>query len=389
MQDGLVSAMTPIPNQRHLFDMPDDVAFFNVATMGPLPKAALAAGEAGLARKLRPWTISNEDFFKDTEAVRPLLAQLLNADTAGIALVPSVSYGLATAARNLPLQKGQEILVLEDQFPSNVYIWRRHAEATGAKLRTIGTRGNETLSDALLSTIGPDTGLVACAHVRWTDGALIDLVAVGRRCREVGAALVLDLTQSCGALSFDVEAVQPDFVAVAAYKWLLGPYATGFLYVAPQHREGVPLEANWITRANASDFTRLIDYTEAFEPGAQRFDMGERSNFALLPALRVAIEQILDWGVMNIEATLGARNAALAAELSSMGLACLPDSQRGPHYMAALLPAGFPKDLTARLKADNIHVSQRGSRLRITQHLFTTEADTERLLDGIRHHLAI
>lgn len=380
--------MTLIPNQRHLFDIPDDVAYLNTATMGPMPRSAVEAGQAGLARKLRPWTISDADFFADTERVRPLLARLIGAGTDGIAFIPSVSYGLATAARNLPLAKGQEILVLEDQFPSNVYTWHAHAAATDATLRTVGTRGNETLSDALLGAIGPDTGLVACANVRWTDGALIDVAAIGRRCREVGAALVLDLTQSCGALHFDVGAVQPDFVAVAGYKWLLGPYATGFLYVAPQHREGAPLEQGWITRAGASNFARLIDYTDAFEPGAQRFDMGERSNFALLPALEAAVRQILDWGVADIEQTLGARNAALADRLGAMGLSCPPAAARGPHYLAALLPSSTPPDLTTRLKGENIHVSRRGDRLRITQHLFTADADIDHFLDRLKAHLA-
>ncbi|MEZ5955174.1 MAG: aminotransferase class V-fold PLP-dependent enzyme [Hyphomonas sp.] len=372
--------MTPIPNQRHLFDIPDDVAYLNTATMGPLPKAALEAGTRGLARKLQPWTIPDTDFFADTERLRPLLAQLIGADADGIAFTASVSYGLAAAARNLPLESGQEILILEDQFPSNVYAWRAQAEATGATLRTIGTQGNERLSDALLAAIGPQTGLVACAHVRWTDGALIDLAAVGKRCREVGAALVLDLTQSCGALRFDVSEVQPDFAAVAAYKWLLGPYATGFLYVAPQHRSGAPLEQGWINRAGASDFARLIDYTDAFEPGAQRFDMGERSNFALLPAMEAAVRQVLDWGIANIEETLGARNAALADRLGAIGLSCLPEGARGPHYLAAHLPVGTPANLTARLKSENIHVSRRGDRLRITQHLFTTDDDIERFV---------
>ncbi|MEZ5998104.1 MAG: aminotransferase class V-fold PLP-dependent enzyme, partial [Hyphomonas sp.] len=129
--------MTMIPNQRHLFDIPEDVAYLNTATMGPLPKAALEAGVRGLARKLQPWTIPDTDFFADTERLRPLLGQLIGADADGIAFAPSVSYGLATAARNLPLAKGQEILVLGDQFPSNVYAWRAHADATGATLRTI------------------------------------------------------------------------------------------------------------------------------------------------------------------------------------------------------------------------------------------------------------
>lgn len=379
--------MTLIPDQRHLFDIPEGVAYLNTATMGPMPRAAVEAGARGLARKLQPWTIPDTDFFADTRRLRPLLGQMIGAGPEAIAFVPSASYGLAAAAKNLPLQKGQDILILADQFPSNVYTWRAHAAETGAALRTVRAGANETLSDALLAAIGPQTGLVACPQVRWTDGARIDLAAVGRRCREVGAALVLDLTQSCGAMRFDAGEVQPDFMVAAGYKWLLGPYAAGFLYVAPQHRGGRPLEQNWITRANAENFARLIDYTDDYAPGAERFDMGERSNFALLPAFEAAVRLILGWGVANVEETLGARNAALAGELEAIGLSCLPEAERGPHYLSALLPASAPADLTARLKGEDIHVSRRGDRLRITPHLYTSEADTARFLEALKRHL--
>lgn len=380
--------MSLIPNQRHLFDIPEDVAFLNVATMGPLPKAANEAGQRGLARKLQPWTIPDADFFADTKALRPLLAELIGADAAGIAFVPSVSYGLAVAAKNLPLSKGQKVLLLEDQFPSNVYTWREAAAASGAAVETVAARGNHSLSEALLEAIGTETGLVTCPQVRWTDGARIDLAAVGARCREVGAALVLDLTQSCGAMRFDVREVQPDFVVVAGYKWLLGPYATGFLYAAPHRRSGRPLEQNWIAREGSEDFSRLIDYTDRYAPGAERYDVGERSNFALLPALKASVEQILAWGIAGIEETLGHRNRALAEALEQRGLSCGAETGRGAHYLGALLPETAPADLTKRLAAEKIFVSKRGNRLRITPHLFTTDEDVARFLAALDRHLA-
>lgn len=379
--------MELIPNQRHLFDIPDDVAYLNVATMGPLPLAASAAGQRGLARKLRPWTIPDTDFFTDTQRLRPLLAQLVGADEAGIAFVPSASYGLAVAAQNVPVARGQKILLLADQFPSNVFTWIDLAARTGAEIKTVGSKGNQTLSDALIEAIGPDTGIVACPQVRWTDGAKIDLVTVGARCREVGAALVLDLTQSCGAMRFDVSEVQPDFLVAAGYKWMLGPYATAFLYAAPHRRTGRPLEQNWINREGAADFSRLIDYNDAFAPGAERYDMGERSNFALLPALEAAVRQILDWGIDRIEATLAHQNRALADALLELGLGVMLETERGPHYLGARLPANAPSDLTARLKAENIYVSKRGDRLRITPHLFTSENDIARFLEALRKHI--
>ena len=150
-----------IPSQRHLFDIPDDVTYLNCATMSPLPKAGLAAGSAGLARKSQPWDIPSSDFFKDTVRIRPKLAQLINADTDGIAFVPSVSYGMATAAKNIEISAGQTIVTMADQFPSNVYVWRDMAARTGADLEMVSNEGtNATLSDAMLDAIGPDAGLV-------------------------------------------------------------------------------------------------------------------------------------------------------------------------------------------------------------------------------------
>ena len=378
-----------LPYQRHLFDIPENMAYLNCATMSPLSKTALAAGQTGLARKAQPWTIPTPDFFKDTDSLRPKLARLINADTNGIAFVPSVSYGMATAAKNIKIEAGQNIVTMADQFPSNVYVWRDMAARSGAALNMVSNEGtNMSLSDAVLEAIGPDTRLVACAQIRWTDGAKLDLEAIGAKCREVGAAFVLDLTQSCGAMAFDVAKIQPDFVVCAAYKWMLGPYATGFMYIAPAHRAGTPLEHGWITREGARDFSQLTNYTDTYEPGAQRFDMGERSNFALLPAFEAGIDQLLDWGVENIEHTLGMRNLALAEELAAIGAPCPPASERGPHYLCALWPDTGPSNVIEQLSAQNICISQRGPFLRITPHLYNSQDDQSRLIEALKRILS-
>lgn len=376
-----------LPNQRQLFDIPNDVAYLNCATMGPLPKAAVAAGMAGLARKAQPWDITTDDFFADTHRLRPKLAALINSDTDGIAFVPSVSYAMATAAQNLDIAPGQSIVTMADQFPSNVYVWRDVAARTGAALKMVSV-DNGSMSDAMLDAITPETAIVACSNVRWTDGTRLDLVAIGKRCREVGAALVLDLTQSCGAMVFDAQKVQPDFLVAAGYKWMFGPYATAFMYVAPHRREGRPLEQGWITREGATDFTQLTSYRDNYEAGAQRFDMGERSNFALLPAMEAAVDMLLGWGIANVEATLAANNRKLAASLAEIGLHCPDEAERGPHYLGAALPAHAPGDLTDQLKRENIHVSRRGTSLRITPHLYNTPEDMARLVQALKRMIS-
>jgi len=126
-----------IPCQRHLFDIPDDVAYLNCAYMSPLMRSAVDAGTAALARKAHPWEITPDKFFTGSDEFRATAAQVLGCSADDVAIVPSASYGIATAARNLPVKKGQSILVLAEQFPSNYYPWQRLAEGTGGRLKIV------------------------------------------------------------------------------------------------------------------------------------------------------------------------------------------------------------------------------------------------------------
>lgn len=382
-----------LPSQRHEFDIPADVAYFNCAYMSPLMNAVQQAGNQAIAAKAQPWTTAPEDFFTRSDACRSLFAKIINARPEDIAIVPSVSYGLATAARNLSLDPDSTILVLEDQFPSNIYSWRELAQQTGAQLKTIkrpkaetSARGSNELStwtQAILNTIDNTTALLALPHCHWVDGGLIDLEAVSQAARARGAALVLDITQSGGVMPIDVARVEPDFLVCACYKWLLGPYAIGFLYVHPKWQQGEPLEQGWIARKGSQDFTRLIDYQNDYHTGAVRFDMGERSSFQLMPMAHAALRQILDWGVENIYQTLSELTQTIAHGAQQQGFSCAPIGQRAGHYLGLRAPNGLPATLTADLAERNIYVSVRGDSLRVTPHLYNTPEDCTRLLTAL------
>ncbi|MFP6749047.1 MAG: aminotransferase class V-fold PLP-dependent enzyme [Alphaproteobacteria bacterium] len=369
-----------IPCQRHLFDIPEDIAYFNCAFMSPLMHKVVAAGQEGVTRKARPWQISAPDFFATPERARGLFAKLINAQADDIAMIPACSYGAATAALNLPVDKGQKLLVLQDQFPSNVYSWRELAAERGGEVVTIAKGGNDGWTPRILDAIDTDTAIVALPHCHWTDGSLIDLDAVGRRCREAGVALVLDLTQSIGALPFDIATVQPDFAIAAGYKWMMGPYTLGFLYVAPQHRGGRPLEHNWIARQGSEDFANLVDYQQEFQPGARRFDMGEGANFIALPMVVAALEQLLEWGVTEIQTTLWAMTGRIADRAAPLGLHASDPAMRAGHFLGLGFPGEVPAGLPERLAEENVHVSVRGQSMRVTPHLFNNEADIDRLI---------
>jgi selenocysteine lyase/cysteine desulfurase len=368
-----------IPCQRHLFDLPDDVAYLNCAYMSPLLKEAAAAGAEGIARKARPWTISADDFFADSERARALFGKLLGAEADDVALTPAASYGVAIAAANLPFGEGRRILMLAEQFPSNVYAWRELARRKGGEVVTLQRPPDGDWSAAILARLDERVAITALPHCHWTDGGLIDLVSVAARCREVGSALVIDATQSLGALPFDLAAIRPDYLACAGYKWLLGPYSLGYLYVAPRWQDGQPLEHNWIARTGSEDFAGLVDYQDAYQPGARRFDVGERANFGLMPAGIAALEQLLRWGQPAIIETLTARTADIVARAAALGLRALPAQLRAGHFLGLRFPGEAPADLLDRLAKERVYVSVRGDSLRVTPHLYNNDAEVDRL----------
>lgn len=379
-----------ISNQRHLFDIPEDVAYLNCAFISPAMRAVVAAGEDAIQRKQHPWRITPENFFDRSDEGRSLFARIIGASAEDVAIVPSVSYGIAVAAANIPVSAGQEVVILEDQFPSNVYPWRALAKERGATIVAVprpqhqeGKNVYDGWTPGLMEAIGPKTALVALPHCHWTDGSLIDLKAVREAADAAGAALVLDVTQSCGAWPIDVAEIRPDFLVSASYKWLLGPYSLGFLYIAPKWQEGRPLEQTWLGRAGAEDFARLVDYTDEAAPGVRRFDMGERSQFQLMPMALAAMGQILDWGVENIAATLTLRTRQIADRAAAMGLVPIPEEARAGHYLGLGFPNGLPEGLREGLRERQVYISVRGHYLRVTPHLYNTDADVERLFEAL------
>ena len=368
-------------SQRELFEIPEDIVYLNCAYMSPQLRRAREVGERAVSRKSRPWELTPDDFFEEAEEVRALFAKLVGGDTGGVAIIPSVSYGISVAAANVSVREGQKILILEDQFPSNVYAWRVLAEQSGARLVTVPRPEDFDWTSALREEIDADTAVVAIPNCHWTDGSLVDLVSVGESVREAGAALVVDAIQSLGAHPFDVSEVRPDFLVAASYKWLLGPYGIGFLYVGEKYREGNPIEHNWINRRGSQDFSGLVAYEDAFQPGARRYDVGERSNFALLPMAAVALQQLIDWEVDNVSETIGALTDLIEEKAEELGVVAVPKGRRARHLIGLKLGTGAPHNLARRLTDHNVFVSVRGESVRVAPNLYNTEEDVDRFLD--------
>ncbi len=379
---GLAAAPRPLPVQRALFEIPDEVAYFNCASMAPQLAAARLAGEAALRRRAQPWLIRAEDWFTEAEERRTLFAQLAGVDADGVALVPASSYGLAVAAANLGAEPGRRVLVLAEEFPSNYFTWQRFAQRTGASLVTVGRDEGQSWAEAILGALDERVAVVAAPAVHWTDGAAVDLAAVAERARAVGAALVVDASQSLGAMPLDLPAIRPDYLVSVGYKWLLGPFSLAYLYVAERHRDGRPLEENWISRLGSDDFAGVADYQDGYQPGARRFDVGQRTHFETTAMAIVALRQLLDWGVPRVAATLRRTTDHVERELRAHGLTLTSDD-RGPHMLGVRLPAAARRRVAAALAEANVYAALRGAALRVSPHLWITEEDVARLVGAL------
>ena len=376
--------MNPLVCQRDLFDIPTDVAYLNCAYMGPMSRAVVEAGREGLERKTRPWTVSVEDFFEPVEEARSLSAQLIGGDADGVALIPSVSYGIAIAAQNLPFTRGKRIVALADEFPSNVYAWRELAAREQGEFTLVPRPSDDDWTAALLEHIDDRTAIVTSPNCHWTDGGLVDLVRVGERARSVGAALVVDGTQSIGAMDFDVSRIRPDFVVTANYKWLLGPYSSAFLWCAPDHRSGRPLEYNWKARAGSDDFQQLVSYQMEYREGSRRYDVGEASNFVLVAATVSALRQTLTWGVDRIEAYIRMLTDQIVARAESVGLGVAPPGLRSGHLIGVRLQGMAPEAIADAMAKANVFVSVRGDAMRVAPHVYNNNDDVDRLFEVLR-----
>ena len=165
-----------LPSQRALFDIPRQVCYLNAASYSPLPLRTQEAGRAAVGRKGKPWTLAAGFAGEQHERARLAAARLINADSGDIALIPSISYGVATAAKLLTIGRGTRVIVLENDHSSPVLEWKARAETQGFSVETVGTPSNGDWTSAVLATIeksgAAPVSLASISSVHWSDGGL-------------------------------------------------------------------------------------------------------------------------------------------------------------------------------------------------------------------------
>jgi selenocysteine lyase/cysteine desulfurase len=381
-----------LPSQRALFDIPRDVCFLNAAAWSPLPLAAQEAGRIGVGRKGRPWMIDQAFAAQQHERARSAAARLINADPGDVALISSIAYGVATAAKGLTVPAGSRVLVLQDDHSSPVLEWMTRADAGRFTVETVQRPGNGDWTQAVVAAIerrgAAPVALASISSVHWSDGGIIDLGVVGTALRARGAALLVDATHGAGVLAMDMRTLDPDFVIFPTYKWLIGPYGRAFLYVAKRHQESVPLEQTSYGRRSvrAEQDTYFAD--TRYVADARRFDMGERDHFITLEMASIGMEMMAAWGSAAVVERLAMLTARLADGLRDLDVVIPETRVRAPHVLCLGFPGGMPNGLIEKLAAQNIYVAPRLGRMRISPHVYNDEQDVDRFVGAMRRALS-
>lgn len=379
--------------QKHQFSIDPNIHYLNNASYGPLPNVTAAAATIGIQQKVNPQLKKPADHYVGAERVRVLFRQLVNAEHANrIAIIPSASYGMAIVAANLHrlpnIETKTHFLTIENGFPNDAYAFTRVAKSLNLthqycdkpQHKDVG----ETWNTDLLAAISDQTAMVVVPHVHWIYGNIFDLEAIGKRCKKHGALLIIDGSQSIGAMPFDIARIKPDALICGAYKWLLGPYSIGLGYFGEFFDEGVPVEETWMNRANSDDFSNLTKLDTNYRPMAQRYNMGEFSQFIQLPMLEESLKLLLDWGIENIQEYTRKLTQIPIAELQTLGCLTEVEGFRAGHLFRLELPANIDVDELKKLLTEhNVYVSKPGSGLRISVNVFNNEADMQVLVNVI------
>lgn len=378
-------------SQRAAFDIPREVAYLNAASWSPLPKAVQAAGHEGVARKGQPWRWNAPEQSGQIERARRAAAALIGATAEDVALISSVGFGVATAAKNLAVPRGSRVILLADDHSAPTLEWMQRAPEGGFETEAVSPGADGDWTAALLAAIdragAPPVALASISSVHWSDGGLVDLAAVQAALRRQGAALLVDATHHAGILPIDVAALDPDFLIFPTYKWVLGPYGRAFLYVAKRWQHGVPLEQTSYSRKGVAAERAPYFADLSFADGAKRFDMGERDHFISLEMAAVGMEMMAQWGQAPIAAYLAMLNRRIAEGVAGLPVAVPAERVRAPHVLSLGFPGGMPEGLVERLASKHVHVAPRLGRMRISPHVYNDEADADALVAGLRRAL--
>lgn len=367
--------------------LPRDVAYFNTAFFSPMLATATSSGLRGVEQRSKPWDLSYDDFSIELDVLRSEVASLAGTDANNVAIVPSASYGLATVCANTKtVGTRNQVVLLKNEHPSNVLQWQRWADREDGELLVVDTSDPAALTAKTIELIDERTAAVSITPGNWADGTSVDLEAVSATCTAAGATLTVDLTQSLGVQPVDCRSFDADHVVVAGYKWLFGPYSVSYLIVNPDRHSDHPIEISKYDQGTSNGAFSWaggkLQYPEEWQPGARRFDVGEKANFCLIPLAVDGVRQVNEWTVAKIHERVAEISRTVKFELEERGFEVSGGQLRMPNILCANF-GERASDVREQFDALRVCVSWMEDRARFSFHAFNDQEDIDRLVGAL------
>ncbi len=370
-------------------DFPDfaPTVYLDCAYQGPFPRVAVARIQHAIELKCHPERLGPPEYFDLPERVRARLARLVGADPSEIALTNSATQGFGIVAGGLGFEAGDEVVIASSNFPSNLFSWL-HLRRRGVHVHVVKPSDGRVRAEEVAATLSPRTRVLALDWVSYTDGSRIDLAQMGDLAHRHGSLFVVDGSQGVGALELIIHDLPVDVMAVAAYKWLLGPYGTGFVYLNSEVQDRLDLQVvNWLSVEGSEDFDALPRDEFTLPRAARIFDVPQTANFLNLYALEASLEFVERVGVRVITKHCGHLLDRLADGLRQAGYTVIYAAE--PERRSTIL--GFHADsfeatteVHKKLRENHVAVSLRQGIIRVSPYLYNCEADIDRLLELVR-----
>ena len=366
----------------------EDATYLNTAAHAAIPRVALGAVQASIEANKFPHHVEDAVFFEAPVRIRTSLSKIIGAKPEEIALTTGASTGVAAVAHLLTWQPGDEVITAKGEFPLQYATWKPMEERAGVKFKIVTPRDRFITADDLIAAITPRTRVVSVSHVRYDDGSLLDAARVAAACHAQGALLLLDVSQSCGAVPMDVHEIGADFLVAAGYKWLLSPYGTGFFWAKREHLNmALPGPFYW-TAQGTDSFFELNFVDPKPSTGAKRWDAAEAATYFNfnLAAMNASADFVLRFGP---ELVLEHNRRLIERLFESLPDDCVPASppesaQRGPYGCFTARTPEKTAELYQKLQREKIIVSLREGKIRVSPHLFNSERDIDRLISVVR-----
>jgi len=361
--------------------------FFDHAAMCPLPKPVAETLRAWLDEAVAEGNTVWPDWVRRVESMRATAAQMIGADADEIALVRNTTCGIALVAEGFPWQPGDNVVTLADEFPSNLFPWMQLADR-GVDTRRVPTDNGRLDLDELAAACDARTRIVSVSWVGYSTGYRQDVAQIVELAHDRGALVFLDAIQGLGAFPIDVRETPVDFLAADGHKWLLGPEGAGIAYVRREHLDRIrPYGVGWHSVVPAADYSKA---ELNLKPTAARFEGGSE-NMAGMLALGASFELLVDLGLDNIAAAVLEITDLACQRLAEIGATIVSHRQldhRGGEQRSGIvafeLPGRDPMAVRKHCLAQNVVMSCRSGRLRISPHAYNDESDVERLIEALK-----